>query len=108
MKVVGDIGLVLAGVGIIVFALLFGFSVKWWTDWLGRIIFAFFASIAVIMGLVIWRILDWPLAYAQLWRALLFGAMAISIWGGVIAFVVSQFTRRRVRSGRITPTEEEE
>lgn len=106
MQAVGDIGLVLAGVGIIMFTLLFGVSVRWWSDWMGRIIFSFFGSMAVIMGFAVWRVIGLPLSYVQLWRAVLFGTMAVSIWGGVIAFVWAQFVQRRVRSGRKTPTDE--
>lgn len=105
MQTIGDVGLIAAGIGIIVFWILFGISVRWWTDWLGRIIFAFFSSIGIIMALVIVRVGGIPLPYIQTWRAILFGSMAVTIWMGVFAFVWAQFVQRRVRSARTTPTD---
>lgn len=103
MKTVGDVGLVLAGVGIIVFTTLYLVSVRWWTDHLGRAVAAFFGSVGAIMALVIWRVIGWPLPGVHWWRAFLFNAMAVSIWAGVIGFVWAQFIQRRVRSARTTP-----
>lgn len=100
MRAAGDFGLIAAGVGIIIFTMLFMTSVRWWTDHLGRAIAAFFGSVAAIFALVIVRVAGFPLPGVQVWRAFLFNAMAVSMWAGLVGFVWAQFVQRRVRLGR--------
>lgn len=98
LKVAGDVGFVTATLGVVVFTALFFSSVRWWTDWLGRAIAAVFGSIFFIMVLAAVRIIGFPLPGLFWWRAFLFNALGLAIWGGVAGFVWAQFFAPRLKN----------
>jgi len=102
LKIIGDIGFLVAGVGSAIFTILFLGTVKWWTDVLGRVLACVVGSIGIIMALSMVRLFGLPLPGLFWWRAIMFNALALAIWSGVIAFSWSQFfaPRRRARRAR--------
>lgn len=95
---VGDLGIIVAGLGIVAFSLLFLTCVRWWTDWLGRSIAAVTAVPAVILGLSVWRLLGGDLiGGVQVWRATLFPLMGVVIWVATGVFLWAQFIAPRIK-----------
>jgi hypothetical protein len=101
VKAAGDIGFVLSGIALVLFPIMFLTSVRWWSDWLGRIIAAMFTVIGLLMALSMIRLLGVPLAGLFWWRAFLFPSLAVASWAACIAFIWSQFIAPRVRGRKI-------
>lgn len=100
LKAVGDIGFMISGIALVLFPLMFLVTVKWWTDWLGRIIALMFTVIGLIMTLSMVRLMGIPLPGIIWWRAFLFPALGLASWAACIGFAWSQFLAPRVRARR--------
>jgi hypothetical protein len=104
LKLAGDVGFVLATLGVVAFTVLFLTSVRFWTDWLGRLVAAVFISVLLIMALSVVRLMGFPLPGLFWWRAFLFNALGVAIWSGVVGFVWAQFYAPRLRrQGKLKP-----
>lgn len=98
LEAVGDFGIILAGLGIVAFAVMFLTCVRWWTDWLGRSIAAVAAVPALILGLSVYRLMGGELpGGVQIWRATLFPALGVASWIATGTFIWTQFFAPRVK-----------
>lgn len=104
LETVGDVGFVMAGVGMLVLGVLFLTCVRWWTDLLGAIIAAAFGAISLIMSLAAIRLVGLPLPGLFWWRAILFNVLGVVFWAGAAGFIWAQFIAPRVRR-RVPSTE---
>jgi hypothetical protein len=80
--------------------LIFLVSVRWWTDVLGRILAFVFGSMATMCAVIIVVTLGIPVPGLVHVRAALYTAFAVSVWGGVVAFLWAQFAAPRLRRYR--------
>lgn len=101
VKAAGDIGFVLSGIALVLFPIMFLSSVRWWTDWIGRIVAVMFSTIGFMMLLSMARLIGVPLPGLFWWRAFLFPLLAVASWGACIAFIWAQFIAPRRRKSRI-------
>ena len=100
VELVGDIGFVVSGIALVTFGFMFLMTVRWWTDWLGRIIALVVFVIAFMMLLGLVRLLGLPLPGLFLWRAILFPLLAVGSVGANVVFIWAQFIAPRVRKRR--------
>jgi hypothetical protein len=91
MKTIGDLAFVASALMLGSFSLLFLFSVKWWTDPLGRIIAGVLTVILLIMSLAVLILTGVPLPGKQWWRIFLYGSLALLMFAANIAFIWAQF-----------------
>lgn len=98
---VGDLGFLASAVMMLVFALLFLGSVRWWTDRLGRIIASVLTTMVLIMAFATLIVMGVKVPAVELWRAILYNALALSLLGANIGFIWAQFyAPRKTRKQR--------
>lgn len=97
LKLIGDVGFVVAAVGVLTFSLSFLIAVPWWTDRLGRAIAGVLGSVSIILILSILRLLQVPIPGLFWWRAFVFTAFAATIWAATFAFIWAQFLAPRIK-----------
>lgn len=94
----GSLGYQAGAVGVVAFTFCYLVAVRWWTDWLGRVIASvLFTTSGVLIVTAIRQLrpdLEGPLF---VWRAVFFCGFGITIWGSLITFVWSQYFAPRVR-----------
>lgn len=105
LRVIGNIGFVTAAVALVLFALLFLTSVRWWTDPLGRAIASVVATVAVICLLASIVLMGFPIPFIHWIRAILYPLLGVTAWSATIAFIWSQFFAPRRRVARV-PSDE--
>ncbi len=96
----GTWALTVGAIGVVVWSTMFLVSVRWWTDALGRVLAAVFGSMGIMCVVITIVTLGIPVPAVQYVRAALYSAFAVSVWGGVVAFLWAQFAAPRLRRRR--------
>ena len=99
---IGDWGLVAVWLGLAFVTTSYFIVVRrWWADLLGATIGFVFLSVALVLGVVTWRIMGWPLhGDIMVWRAVLYPLLATAIWCGGCVMIWAQFWAPRRKSRR--------
>jgi len=99
---VGSLGYQIGAVGIVFFTVAFLVSVRWWTDWLGRVLAGvLFATSAVLVVTTI-RQLNPDLGGSFLIvRAVVFCLFGAAVWTSLATFVWAQFFAPRIKGTRL-------
>lgn len=101
LRAIGDVGFVFASLGVVAFTVLFLVAVRWWTDHLGRAIASVMGLTSLIAILACFRLMDIPLVGGvDLWRAIIYPLLGLSLWVSVVMFTWAQFIAPRVKSRR--------
>lgn len=98
----GSLGYQVGAAGIVFFTVAFLVSVRWWTDWLGRVLASvLFATSAVLIVVVLRQLFpEWEGPFLVV-RAAVFWLFGVSIWVSLATFVWSQFFAPRVKGTRL-------
>jgi hypothetical protein len=98
----GSLGYQIGAGGIIAFTVAFLVSVRWWTDWLGRVIAGVLFSTSAVLVVVVLRQLfpEWEGSFLIV-RAAVFWFFGVSIWISLASFVWSQFFAPRIKGSRL-------
>jgi MFS family permease len=98
----GSLGYQIGAAGIVAFTVAFLVSVRWWTDWLGRVIAGVLFSTSGVLAIVVLRQIDpdqegWFLVA----RAIVFWVFGIAVWASLATFVWAQFFAPRIKGTRL-------
>jgi hypothetical protein len=94
----GSWGYQIGAVGIVAFTLVFLVNVRWWTDWLGRVIALTLSSLSSVLIVTTLRQLHIDLPGGILWwRFFSFWLFGLGVWAGLGTFVWSQFLAPRIK-----------
>jgi hypothetical protein len=104
LESVGNVGFITSALMFVLFTFLFLFSVRWWTDALGRMIAAVLTTVVLIMCLASMVVLGVPLPGINWWRAFLYGILALVLGFSNGFFIWAQFLAPRIRRRRATPS----
>jgi hypothetical protein len=96
----GTLALAIGAIGVMVWAVAFLGAVRWWSDMLGRVLASVFGSMGVMCAVITVVTFGIPVPALVYVRAALYSAFAVSVWGGVIAFLWAQFAAPRLRRRR--------
>lgn len=104
---VGNIGYQVGAVGIIAFTIAFLVVVRWWTDFLGRIIAGVLSGICGVLIMSTIRML-YPNIDPSffMWRAIVFWLFGLGVWIALGSFIWAQFFAPRLRNERMTTRRE--
>lgn len=97
LKLVGDVGFILAAFMLALFTILFTASVRWWTDTLGRLIAGVLTVILTMMVFASMRLAGVGIPAVEWLRAILYGALGFLMTCANMAFVWYQFLSPRMR-----------
>jgi MFS family permease len=99
----GSIGYQVAAAGILLFTVSFLVVVKWWTDWLGRVLAGVLSATSAVLVVTTIRQI-WPgLGGGVLViRAIVFWLFGLAVWSGLATFVWAQFFAPRIKGTRLT------
>lgn len=93
---VGSLGYQVGALGILVFTVSFLVTVRWWTDFLGRVLAFVFMGVSAVLVVSAYRTLANPDGHGFfIMRAVVYWTFAAGIWSGLVAFFWTQFFARR-------------
>lgn len=104
----GSWGYQIGAVGIVAFTLAFLFNVRWWTDWLGRVLALVLVTMSGVLFISTLRQLNLDLPGGILvWRLVAFWGFGLGVWSALGTFIWAQFLAPRLgRKSRMTTRRE--
>lgn len=103
----GSLGYQVGAAGIIAFTLAFLVVVRWWTDWLGRVMASVLCSTSAVLVITTLRQLhpEWGDTYLT-WRLVVFWVFGLAVWSSLATFVWAQFFAPRLKKWNNTKEEQ--
>lgn len=98
----GSLGYQIGAVGIVAFTLAFVIVVRWWTDWLGRVLAGVLSATSAVLVVTTIRQI-WPeLGGGMLIvRTVVFWVFGLAVWSGLATFLWAQFIAPRIKGTRL-------
>lgn len=98
LRDIGNYGYQAGAVGVVAFTICYLVAVRWWTDWLGRVLASvLFTTSGVLIITAIRQIRPEWQGPLFVWRAIFFCGFGITIWGSLATFVWSQYFAPRIK-----------
>jgi len=104
----GSWGYQVGALGIVAFTLAYLMNVRWWTDWLGRVVALVLSTMSGVLFITTLRQLNINLPGGiLLWRVIAFWLFGLGVWIGLGTFIWAQFIApRTMRKSRLSTRRE--
>lgn len=88
--------------GIVFFTISFLLVVRWWTDWLGRVLAGTLLATSMVLSLTTLRQFhpEWGHSY-YVCRLIVFWVFGLAVWSSLVTFVWAQFFAPRLKGTRL-------
>lgn len=95
---IGALGYQVGAAGIVAFTLCYLVAIKWWTDWLGRVLAGVLFTTSAVLVTITLRQLNPDLAgHYFVWRAIAFWGFGLAVWASWATFLWAQFFAPRLK-----------